>query len=40
MINSESNLYDFINEFKIPYEELPIMGFLRYDQYNKSKNEK
>lgn len=39
MINSESNLYDFINEFKIPYEELPSLGFLRYDQYNKSKNE-
>ncbi len=39
MINSESNLYDFINEFKVPYEELPNLGFLRYDYYSKSKNE-
>jgi hypothetical protein len=40
MVNSESNLYDFIHKFNISYEELSILGFFRYDYYRgKSKNE-
>lgn len=39
MINSESNLYDFIINHNISYEELPNLGFLLYDYYNKSKDE-
>ena len=27
MVNSETNLYDFITEFNISIEELPILGF-------------
>lgn len=39
MVNSETNLFDFISKFNISYEELPSLGFLRYDYYNKSKKE-
>lgn len=35
MINSESNLFNFINEFEVEYEYLKFLGFLRYDYYKK-----
>ncbi len=37
MINSETNLYDFITDFAISYEELKMLGFFRYDYYRNSK---
>ncbi len=36
MINSESNLYDFITKFNVASEHLDILGFFRYDYYKKN----
>ncbi len=38
MINSESNLYDFINSNNISYEYIETIGFLRYVYQNDSKD--
>lgn len=38
MINSESNLYDFINQKNISYEFIETIGFLRYVYQNESKD--
>ena len=35
MINSESNLFNFINELEVEYEYLKFLGFLRYDYYKR-----
>ena len=39
LINSETNLYDFITEFNISSEYLMFLGFFRYDYYRKNSKE-
>tara|TARA_B100001741_G_C16528541_1_gene588351 strand:- start:941 stop:1660 length:720 start_codon:yes stop_codon:yes gene_type:complete len=39
LINSETNLYDFITKFNIPSEFLMFLGFFRYDYYRKNDKE-
>jgi hypothetical protein len=37
MINSESNLYDFVTEFNISTEYIKFLGFFRYDYFSRRK---
>tara|TARA_Y100000816_G_C26058186_1_gene555457 strand:- start:384 stop:1121 length:738 start_codon:yes stop_codon:yes gene_type:complete len=38
MINSESNLYDFVSEYNLSKEFLKFLGFLRYDYFTRRKH--